>query len=117
MKVTVQVVFDDDAESTEVREVFALERGAVTPDTLGLRLGEAKDLLCAVQETVIDACLACRVRPHPTVSSMKDLFLLPVSVIHRLGMGFSARSRLRVLPKAEAAAATAVVSWNAPSSQ
>jgi len=55
MKVTVQVVFDGDDESTEVREVFALERGAVTPDTLGLRLGEAKDLLCAVQETVVDA--------------------------------------------------------------
>jgi len=29
-------VFDGDDESTEVREVFALERGAVTPDTLGL---------------------------------------------------------------------------------
>ena len=43
MKVTVQVVFDGNDESTEVREVFALERGAVTPDTLGLRLGEAKD--------------------------------------------------------------------------
>ena len=55
MKVTVQVVVDGDDESTEVREVFALERGAVTPDTLGLRLGEAKDLLCAVQETVVDA--------------------------------------------------------------
>ena len=27
----------------------------MTPDTLGLRLGEAKDLLCAVQETVVDA--------------------------------------------------------------
>ena len=35
--------------------MFVLERGAVTPDTLGLRLGEAKDLLCAVQETVVDA--------------------------------------------------------------
>ena len=42
-------------QSTQVGEVFALERGAVTPDTLGLRLGEAKDLLCAVQETVVDA--------------------------------------------------------------
>jgi hypothetical protein len=55
VKVTVQVVFDGEDESTEVREVFALERGAVTPDTLGLQLAEAKDLRCAVQETVVDA--------------------------------------------------------------
>ena len=55
MKVTVQVVVDGDGEPTAVREVFTLERGAVTPDTLGLRLAEAKDLLCAVQETVVDA--------------------------------------------------------------
>jgi hypothetical protein len=55
MKVTVQVVFDGDDESTAVREVFALKRGAVTPDTLGLQLAEAKVLRCAVQETVVDA--------------------------------------------------------------
>ena len=55
MKVTVQVVLDGEDESTEVREVFALERGAVTPDTLGLQLAEAKDLRCTVQETVVDA--------------------------------------------------------------
>ncbi len=35
MKVTVQVVVDGDGEPTAVREVFTLERGAVTPDTLG----------------------------------------------------------------------------------
>jgi hypothetical protein len=55
VKVTVQVVVDGEDEPTAVREVFALERGAVTPDTLGLRLAEAKALLCAVQETVVDA--------------------------------------------------------------
>ena len=55
MKVTVQVVVDGDDEPTAVREVFTLKRGAVTPDTLGLQLAEAKALLCAVQETVVDA--------------------------------------------------------------
>jgi hypothetical protein len=57
MKVTVQVVLDTDDEScpTVVREVFSLQRGALTPDTLGLHLAEAKDLLGAVQQTLVEA--------------------------------------------------------------
>jgi hypothetical protein len=57
MKVTVQVMIDTDDEScpTVVREVFSLQRGVLTPDTLGLHLAEAKDLLGAVQQTLVEA--------------------------------------------------------------
>jgi hypothetical protein len=55
VKVTVQVVLhaDDDADTPSVvREVFSLDRDALAPDTLGLRLSETKDLLAAVQEAL-----------------------------------------------------------------
>jgi len=57
MKFSVQVIVhpDDDTEASPVvREAFAADRGDLTPDTLGLQLAEAKDLLAAVQETVIE---------------------------------------------------------------
>ena len=55
MKVSVQVIMhpDDDTEASPVvREVFTLDRDDLAPDTLGLELAEAKDLLAAVQDTV-----------------------------------------------------------------
>jgi hypothetical protein len=56
MKVTVQVIVhpDDAEDSPVVREVFALDRDGLTPDTLGLRLAEAKDLLVAVQDSLVE---------------------------------------------------------------
>ena len=55
MKVTVQVVLHaDDDTQTVVREVFTLNREALAPDTVGLQLQEAKDLLAAVQHTVVE---------------------------------------------------------------
>ncbi len=56
MKVTVQIVLqaDDAADTpTAVRDVFSLDRDALAPDTVGLQLGEAHDLLTAVQHTVV----------------------------------------------------------------
>ena len=55
MKITVQIVLhaDDDTE-TVVREAFTVQRGALAPETLGLQLEEAKDLLAAVQDTVVE---------------------------------------------------------------
>jgi hypothetical protein len=50
MKFTVQVIVypDDDTEASPVvREVFTLDRDDLAPDTLGLQLAEAKDLLAA----------------------------------------------------------------------
>ena len=55
MKLTVQLVLhaDDDTE-TIVREVFTLQReDPLAPETLGLQLAEAKDLLVAVQDTLV----------------------------------------------------------------
>ena len=57
MKVSVQVIVhpDDDTEaSSVVREVLTLDRDGLAPDTLGLQLAEAKDLLTAVQDTVVE---------------------------------------------------------------
>ena len=53
MKIIVQVVLhaDDDTE-TVVREAFTVQRGALTPDTVGLQLEEAKDLLSTMQDTL-----------------------------------------------------------------
>ena len=46
MKVTVQVVLHaDDDTQTVVREAFTLNRESLAPDTVGLQLQEAKDLL------------------------------------------------------------------------
>jgi hypothetical protein len=55
MKLTVEVVVhaDEGAEAV-VREVFTLQREeSLALDALGLRLGEAKDLLAAVQNTLV----------------------------------------------------------------
>ena len=55
MKVTVQVVLHaDDDTQTVVREVFTLTREALAPDTVGLQLQEANDLLAAVQDTLVE---------------------------------------------------------------
>ena len=57
MKISVQVIVhpDNDTEaSPAVQEVFTLDRDDLAPDTLGLQLAEAKDLLAAVQATVVE---------------------------------------------------------------
>jgi hypothetical protein len=55
MKLSVQViVHPDDDTAPVVREVFALDRDALAPDTLGLQLSEAKDLLAAVQDSLVE---------------------------------------------------------------
>ena len=56
MKFTVQVVLHaDDETETVVSEAFILQREEpLTSDTLGLRLAEAKDLLAAVQGTLVE---------------------------------------------------------------
>ena len=55
MKLTVQVVLetDDDQDPAVVCDVFTLERGPLTADTVGLRLAETNDLLAAVQQTLV----------------------------------------------------------------
>lgn len=54
MRMTVQITIEDGGgELAVVREVFALERGPLAGDNLGLRVGEAKDLLAGVQESMV----------------------------------------------------------------
>lgn len=76
MKLSVQVIvhLDDDTDPTPmVREVFVLDRDGLAPDTLGLQLPEAKDLLVAVQDSLIErqvsAAIASR-RPARTTGSL-----------------------------------------------
>jgi hypothetical protein len=55
VKLTVQVVLetDDAQDPAVVCDVFTLERGPLTADTVELRLAEANDLLAAVQQTLV----------------------------------------------------------------
>jgi hypothetical protein len=57
MRITVQVVLEGDGEEP-VREVFSLERGTLASETLGLRLGEAKELLAALQAALVEEQVA-----------------------------------------------------------
>ena len=73
MKITVQVVLHADSDSeTVVREAFSVQRKALTPDSVGLQLQEAKDLLAAVQDTLVEhqaaAALARRLRARTAES-------------------------------------------------
>jgi len=71
MKVTVQLVLhtdddtdddtEDDTAAATVRDVFCLDRDTLAPDTVGLQLSEAKDLLAAVQDVVVDAQVSAAV--------------------------------------------------------
>lgn len=80
MKFSVQVIVhpDDDTDASPVvREVFAANRDDLAPDTLGLQLAEAKDLLAAVQHTVAgqqaSAAIAKQVAcPHCGVPRRSD---------------------------------------------
>jgi hypothetical protein len=54
MKLSVQVVLHaDEGTETVVHEVFHLDRGPLTPDSLGLGLAEAKDLLAAMRRALV----------------------------------------------------------------
>jgi hypothetical protein len=55
MKVTVSIVTEADGQApTVAHDVFSMELGALSPDTLGLRLEEANGLVSAVQEAMVD---------------------------------------------------------------
>ncbi len=54
MRIRVQVIIESDRETVppHVEEVACFERGALLPETLGLRLDEAKQLLASVQQVM-----------------------------------------------------------------
>lgn len=54
MKLRIQMVIESDgAEPTIVKDLACFTRGVLSPDTLGLQLAEAKDLLQGVQNTIV----------------------------------------------------------------
>lgn len=54
MRIRVQVVIEgENGHDETVEEVGSLERGALRPEELGLTLCEAKQLLHAVQQSVV----------------------------------------------------------------
>ena len=54
MRIRIQVVIEADQEATPacVEEVACFERGSLSPETLGLRLDEAKQMLAGVQQVM-----------------------------------------------------------------
>src|SRR6266487_2853013 len=54
MRIRVQVIIESDQEITplHVEEVACFQRGTLTPETLGLRLDEAKQMLSSVQQVM-----------------------------------------------------------------
>ncbi len=54
MRLRVQVVVEADGEEEVVRDAFELAPRPLAPDTVGLGPAEAKELLAAVQEAVVD---------------------------------------------------------------
>jgi hypothetical protein len=54
MRIRIQVLIEADQEATPacVEEVACFERGPLSPETLGLRLDEAKDMLAGVQQVM-----------------------------------------------------------------
>lgn len=54
MRIRVQMIIETDQETTplHVEEVACFERGTLTPETPGLRLDEAKQVLAGVQQVM-----------------------------------------------------------------
>ncbi len=54
MRIRVQVILESDQETVplHVEEVASFERGPLSPETLGLRLEEAKQMLAGVQQVM-----------------------------------------------------------------
>src|SRR5947208_3769062 len=57
MRIRIQVIIEADQEVTppHIEEVACFERGPLSPETLGLRLDEAKQLLAGVQQAMTES--------------------------------------------------------------
>jgi len=59
MKITVQITVKSEAAASEVvREVARLERGPLQPETLGLSLAEARSILAALEQNLVEQQVA-----------------------------------------------------------
>ncbi|MGH3499918.1 MAG: ISKra4 family transposase [Nocardioidaceae bacterium] len=67
MKLSVQVITHPDEHTDEpavTKQVLAIDRDELTPDTLGLQLAEAKELLAEVQDTLVEHQVGRAVADH-----------------------------------------------------
>ena len=57
MRIRIQVIIEADHEATPacVEEVACFKRGSLSPETLGLQLDEAKQLLAGVQQVIAES--------------------------------------------------------------
>ena len=57
MRIQIQVIIEADHEATPARveEVACFERGSLSPETLGLQLDEAKQLLAGIQQVMAES--------------------------------------------------------------
>lgn len=57
MRIRVQVIIESDQEvrPPHVKEVACFQRGTLSPETLGLQLSEAKQMLAAVQQIMTES--------------------------------------------------------------
>ena len=75
MKLSVQVIVhpdDDTDDAPAVREVFTLDRDDLAADTLGLQLAEAKDLLVAVQDTLVEHQVQAAVAAQTACPALRE---------------------------------------------
>ena len=55
MKIKIQITVESDEGQPEVvQEVAHLDRGTLRPETLGLRLAEARSILAGIEQTVVE---------------------------------------------------------------
>ena len=66
MKLTLQVVIQQDDELPRVTNIASIERDTLTPETLGLSLQEAKTVLARLQEMLVAEQVAAVVAEHQT---------------------------------------------------
>lgn len=66
MKLTLQVVIQQDDKPPRVTEIASLERNTLRPETLGLSLQEAKTVLAQLQETLVREQVAAVGADHQT---------------------------------------------------
>ena len=76
MKITVRVAVDtgDDTMEPVETEVLALSRDELAPDTLGLHLAEARELLAAVREALVTAQVTRALDQHRRCPECKRTF-------------------------------------------
>lgn len=66
MKLTLQVVIQQDDELPQVTEIASIEPDTLTPETLGLSLQEAKTILAQLQEMLVREQVAAVAAEHQT---------------------------------------------------